>query len=220
MTNRTLNVDDTLYNYILSISKSESAVLASLRKETENVELSIMQIAPEQGHFMSMLIKLTRAQRAIEIGTYTGYSSICIASAMPAEGKLIACDVSEEWTDIAKRYWSQANLDSIIELKLAPALDTLDELLSARHHESFDFIFIDADKINYQHYYERSLQLLRPGGLMLIDNVLWDGKVADASNHETDTTAIRDFNQTLKLDARIDLSVLPVADGLSLVLKK
>ncbi len=220
MSNRTLNLNDDLYRYLLSVSATESDLLSALRKETENVELSIMQIAPEQGHFMSFLVKLMGAKRAIEIGSYTGYSAICIASVMPADGYLLACDLSKEWTDIARRFWSQAKLDSIIELKLAPALETLEKLLSDDQQGSFDFIFIDADKINYDHYYEQSLKLLRSGGLMLIDNVLWSGKVADRENHDIDTIAIRELNLKLKSDARIHLSVLPVADGLSLVLKK
>lgn len=220
MSNRTLNLNDALYDYLISVSASESDLLASLREETRSVELSIMQIAPEQGHFMSLLVRLLGVKRAIEIGSYTGYSAICIASAMPEDGYLLACDVSEEWTAIARRYWSQARLDSIIKLKLAPALETLDNLLRDNQHDSFDFIFIDADKANYNNYYERSLQLLRPGGLMLVDNVLWSGKVADVKNHDVDTVAIREFNLKLKIDTRIQLSVLPVADGLSLVLKK
>jgi len=220
MSNRTLNLNDTLYDYLISISASESDLLAELREETKSVELSIMQIAPEQGHFMSFLVKLLGVKRVIEIGSYTGYSAICLASAMPKDGYLLACDISEEWTSIARRYWSRAMLDSIIELKLAPALETLDKLLADKQHDSFDFIFIDADKANYNNYYERSLQLLRPGGLMLIDNVLWSGKVADVKNHDLDTVAIRELNLKLKSDTRIQLSVLPVADGLSLVLKK
>ncbi|VAW77448.1 Uncharacterized SAM-dependent O-methyltransferase [hydrothermal vent metagenome] len=220
MSTQTLNLDNTLYNYLLSISPTESKVLTQLRQETESVELSIMQIAPEQGHFMSLLVKLIRAKRVIEIGTYTGYSAICMATALPVEGRLIACDISKEWTDIARRYWTLAELDSIIDLKLAPALNTLNELLADNQQESFDFIFIDADKENYEKYYERSLALLRSGGLMLIDNVLWSGKVADVSNSEAETLAIRELNLKLKVDQRIELSVLPVADGLTLVLKK
>jgi len=220
MSNRTLNLDDDLYSYILSASSRESNLLAQLRKETESVELSIMQIAPEQGQFMAFIVKLIKAKRAIEVGTYTGYSSICVASVMPEEGKLIACDVSEEWTNIAKRYWKQAGLENKIELKLAPAIETLDNLLKDKQHNSFDFIFIDADKAHYDDYYERSLLLLRPGGLIMIDNVLWSGSVADPSVNDEDTAAIRALNKKLKNDDRIELSLLPIADGISLVLKK
>lgn len=220
MSNRTLNLDDNLYSYILSASSRESNLLVELRKETESVELSIMQIAPEQGQFMALIVKLLQAKRAIEIGTYTGYSSICVASAMPEDGKLIACDVSKEWTEIAKRYWKQAAVDNKIELRLAPAIETLDNLLKGKQHNSFDFIFIDADKAHYDDYYERSLSLLRPGGLIMIDNVLWNGSVADPSITDVDTKSIRALNEKLKDDERIELSLLPIADGISLVLKK
>jgi len=219
MTNRTLNIDDNLYNYILASSLRESELLKALRKETEDVELSVMQIAPEQGQFMSLLVKLIGARRAIEIGTYTGYSSICIASALPDDGELIACDISKEWTDIAQRYWSQADLVDKINLHLAPAMETLDNLLVDGQQESFDFIFIDADKTHYDDYYECALKLIRRGGLIVIDNVLWSGAVANDSDTSEDTKAIRALNEKLKNDERIALSLLPVADGISLAVK-
>jgi caffeoyl-CoA O-methyltransferase len=178
-----------------------------------------MQIAPEQGQFMALLVRLTQAKKALEIGVFTGYSSLSIALALPPDGTLTACDVSEEYTAIARRYWQQAGVNDKISLHIAPALDTLEQLLATGQAETFDFVFIDADKQNYLNYYESSLQLVRRGGLIVIDNVLWDGAVADPQNQEPTTLAIRQLNQKLRDDTRIDLSLVPIADGLTLALK-
>jgi predicted O-methyltransferase YrrM len=179
-----------------------------------------MQIAPDQGAFMGLLIQLMGAAKTLEVGVFTGYSSLCIALALPAEGKLVACDVSHKYTAIAQRYWQQAGVDSKIDLHIAPALETLDQLLAAGEANTFDFAFIDADKGNYDGYYERSLQLLRPGGLIAIDNVLWGGRVIDPSDQEAETLAIRALNEKLHKDPRISLSVLSISDGLTLALKR
>jgi predicted O-methyltransferase YrrM len=190
-----------------------------LREETAREKSSNMQIAAEQGQFMALLVRLMAANKALEIGTYTGYSSLCIAMSMPQQGRLICCDTSAQWTAIAQRYWDQAELTHKIDLRLAPALDTLDGLLEEGHEGEFDFAFIDADKQNYLNYYERCLQLLRPGGVVAVDNTLWDGAVADPDNRETDTLAIREFNKRLYKDDRVELSLVPIGDGLSLLRK-
>jgi predicted O-methyltransferase YrrM len=219
MTNKTLGLDDGLYGYLLSVSLRESRILSKLRRETAKLPDSRMQIAPEQGQFMAMLVKLIRAKKCIEVGVFTGYSSLCVALALPPEGKIIACDVSEEWTQIARQYWNEANVAEKIDLRLQPALQTLDALLQEDRAGTFDFAFIDADKGNYPAYYERCMQLLRRGGLIMIDNTLWSGRVADPCNREADTVALRDFNEKLRDDSRIALSLLPIADGLTLALK-
>lgn len=209
-----------LYPYLFDHSVRECELLHRLREETAQDPMSRMQIAPEQGQFMALLIQLTNSKKAIEVGTFTGYSAICVARALPDDGQLICCDLSEEWTNIAKRYWQEAELEDKIQLKLAPALDTLNQLLQNGGENQYDFLFIDADKTNYDHYYERGLSLLRQGGLMAIDNVLWSGRVADNSNQEADTVAIRALNKKLHHDDRVDISMLPVADGLTLVRKR
>ena len=220
MANRTLNLTDALYDYLLSVSLRESEVLQQLRQETATHRMSQMQIAPEQGQFMALLLRLMAAKKVLEIGVFTGYSALCMASVLPDDGQLLACDVSEDYTAIARRYWQLAGVDHKIDLRIAPALKTLDALLAEGHAETFDFAFIDADKSNYPHYYERSLQLIRPGGLIALDNVLWSGRVADPNETQTRTERIRTLNQSLHTDKRIDLSVLPIADGLTLALKK
>jgi caffeoyl-CoA O-methyltransferase len=178
-----------------------------------------MQIGPEQGAFMGLLVELTQAKRAIEIGTFTGYSSLCIAGALPADGKLICCDVSEEYTRIARDYWRRAGLESKIELRLGPAVATLDALIDA-NVEAFDFAFIDADKTNYASYYDRAMQLVRPGGLIAIDNVLWGGAVAKPEENDEDTKAIRAVNEKIRNDDRVTLALVPVGDGLTLARKR
>ena len=220
MSNRTLSIDDRTYDYLCDVSINEPDLLRQLREETAQLEYSVMQISPEQGQFMSLLIKMMAAKRAIEIGTFTGYSALAIAMGLPEDGCLIACDISEEWTAIGKRYWQLAGQADKIDLRLAPAIETLDGLLNYGQAGEFDFAFIDADKQNYLNYYERCLQLLRPGGLIVVDNVLWDGSVADPENQKPDTCSIREFNSFVKSDARIDLSMIPVGDGLSLIGKK
>jgi caffeoyl-CoA O-methyltransferase len=179
-----------------------------------------MQIAPDQGQFMALLIRLIGAKKALEVGVFTGYSSLCIALALPPDGKLIACDISEEYTSIAKRYWQKAGVTDRIDLRIAPALETLDQLLVAGQANTFDFAFIDADKENYTNYYERALQLVRPGGLIAVDNVLWGGAVADPSVQDESTQAIRAFNQKLHRDERVSLSLVTIADGLTLAMKQ
>lgn len=220
MANRTVQLNDELHAYLLGISLREPKILNDLRKETAQLDMSIMQIAPEQGQFMSLLMQLTGARRAIEIGVFTGYSTLCMAMPMPADGKIIACDINREWTGMAQRYWQQAGQADKIELHLAPANETLTSLLENGQAGSFDFAFIDADKPNYRNYYEACLQLVRPGGLIAIDNVLWGGSVIDENDQSEDTCAIRELNTLLQDDARVDISMLPVGDGLTLAMKK
>ena len=220
MSTRTISVDDRLYDYLLGVSLREPGVLSRLRAETLKLPQAGMQIAPEQGQFMALLVKLTGARSILEIGTFTGYSALAMALALPAGGRLIACDVSDEWTALARRYWREAGVEGRIELRLAPALDTVRSLLGEGGAGSFDLVFIDADKGNYLAYYEASLELLRSGGLVLIDNTLWDGRVADPANDEDNTLAIRAFNAALHDDARIDLSLVPIGDGMTLARKR
>ena len=219
MSNRTLSIDDRIYDYLLGVSVQEPDLLKQLREETADIEYSEMQIAPEQGQFMALLTKLIGARRALEIGTYTGYSSISIARALPDDGKLICCDDSEEWTAIARKYWQLAGLEQRIELILGDANQTLQQMLKEGAAGTFDFIFIDADKQNYLDYYELSLHLLREGGLIAVDNTLWSGDVADPANTEPSTRAIRHFNEMLSQDQRVEISLVPIGDGLTLVRK-
>ncbi|MBE9561216.1 MAG: class I SAM-dependent methyltransferase [Proteobacteria bacterium] len=220
MSNRTLSIDDRIYDYLCDVTVNEPEILRQLRTETAQLEYSVMQIAPEQGQFMSLLIKLMGAKRAIEIGTFTGYSSICVASAMPDDGKLICCDISPQWTDIAEKYWALTGLENKIDLHIQPAEQTLQTLLDDGAEKSFDFIFIDADKQNYIKYYEMALRLLRKGGIIAIDNTLWSGAVADPENIEPGTRAIRRFNDMLRDDDRVSQSLLTIGDGLTLILKE
>jgi caffeoyl-CoA O-methyltransferase len=194
--------------------------LAELREETSQLPSAGMQVSPEQGQFMRLLAELIGARRALEVGVFTGYSSISVALALPPDGELIACDVSAEYTDIARRYWRRAGVEQRIGLKLGPALATLDELLAKGQAESFDFAFIDADKENYLAYYERALQLLRRGGLLAVDNVLWGGSVADPANQKPSTQAIRALNERLHGDERVSISLVPIRDGLFLARKR
>ncbi len=219
MSNKAINMTEGLYEYLLSVSLREPPLLKRLREETTRERYARMQIAPDQGQFMALLVKLMGAKKALEIGVFTGYSALSVALALPADGKLIACDVSEEWTGIARRYWQEAGVAHKIDLRLAPALATLDQLLRDGQAGTFDFAFIDADKTNYDNYYERTLQLLRAGGLMVIDNVLWSGDVANPAIQDDDTRALRALNEKLHHDPRIALSMIPVADGLTLALK-
>jgi predicted O-methyltransferase YrrM len=220
MTKKTLGLDNPVYDYLLSVSLREPNILQQLRDETAHLPMAMMQISPEQGQFMALLVQLLGATKTLEIGVFTGYSSLCVALALPPNGEIVACDVSEEYTAIARRYWQAAGVADKIDLRLAPALDTLDKLLAAGQDETFDFAFIDADKANYEKYYERSLQLIRPGGLIAIDNVLWSGKVADAQVQDNQTKCIRAFNEKLYHDERVTLSLVPIADGLTLALKR
>ncbi len=220
MANKTLGIEPQLYNYLLSVSLREPEILSQLREETAQHPMAMMQIAPEQGQFMALLVQLMGAKKTLEVGVFTGYSSLAVALALPPEGRVVACDVSEEFTAIALRYWQAAGVSDKIDLHIAPAMETLDQLLAAGEAETFDFAFIDADKSNYDGYYERSLQLVRPGGLILIDNVLWSGKVADTEVQDNRTTKIRALNEKLHQDQRINLSLVPIADGLTLAHKK
>jgi len=220
MTKKTLGLDNQLYDYLLSASLRESEILQQLREETARLPNAVMQIAPEQGQFMALLVQLLGATKTLEVGVFTGYSSLCVALALPPNGKIVACDVSEEYTTVARRYWEAAGVTDKIDLRLAPALETLDELLASEQAETFDFAFIDADKRNYEGYYERSLQLIRPGGLIAIDNVLWSGRVADPQVHDNSTQALRALNEKLHHDERVTLSLVPIADGLTLARKR
>ncbi|BAY34731.1 O-methyltransferase family protein [Nostoc carneum NIES-2107] len=219
MTNQTQGLEPNLYNYLLSVSLREPEILAQLRQETAQHPMARMQIAPEQGQLMAFLVQLIGAKKTLELGVFTGYSTLVVALALPSDGKIVACDVSEEFTAIARRYWQQAGVTDKIDLHIAPALDTLDKLLQVGEAETFDFAFIDADKSNYDAYYERSLQLIRPGGVIAIDNVLWSGRVADPQVQDNRTKKIRAFNQKLHQDPRINLSLVPIADGLTLAVK-
>ncbi len=215
-----LQLTDRLYAYLLKASLRDDSLLRRLRRETARLPRGAMQIPPEQGQFMGLLVELVGARKAIEIGTFTGYSSISIARALPRDGTLICCDISEEFTGIARRYWKEAKLSHKIRLKLGPALDSLDAMIAQGEGGSFDFAFIDADKGNYRKYYERCLKLVRRGGLIAIDNVLWGGSVADPRMRDPETRAIRALNTALKQDRRVSVSLLPVADGLTLARKR
>ncbi|MBD2446467.1 class I SAM-dependent methyltransferase [Nostoc sp. FACHB-152] len=219
MTTQTLGLEANVYEYLLSVSVRESEILTQLRQETAQHPMGRMQIAPEQGQLLALLVKLLGAKKTLEIGVFTGYSSLVVALALPPTGKVVACDISEEFTAIARRYWQQAGVAEKINLHIGPAMDTLDQLLADGEAATFDFAFIDADKSNYDGYYERSLQLVRPGGLIAIDNVLWSGRVADPQVQDNRTRKIRAFNQKLHQDSRVNLSLIPIADGLTLARK-
>ena len=220
MSNRTIVLSDALYEYMLSVSLREPDVLNRLREETAKMPQHKMQISPEQGQFMALLVELTGARRCLEIGTFTGYSALSVALALPEDGRLIACDISEEFTSLAKAYWQESGVAGKIDLRLGPALETLDTLIADGESGAFDFAFIDADKVNYQGYFQRALDLTRTGGLILVDNVLWSGAVADPARNDDDTEAIRAFNLALADDPRISLSLVPIGDGLTLARKR
>ncbi len=220
MSRRTLSLTDAVYDYLVEVSLREADVLRRLREETAALEQADMQIGPEQGQFMALLLEATGALSALEVGTFTGYSALAMALALPREGRVLTCDVSEEWTAVARRYWAEAGVAHKIELRLAPAGDTLAELVADGRADTFDFAFIDADKQGYDTYFERALELVRPGGLIALDNVLWSGRVADPSDHDADTEAIRRLNARLKDDERVSLSLVPIGDGLTLARKR
>jgi predicted O-methyltransferase YrrM len=220
MSNRTITLNDALYEYLLDVSLREPPLLRELREETAALPNRSMQIAPEQGQFMALLARLTAARRCLEIGVFTGYSSLAVALALPEEGRIVACDVSEEWTSVARRYWRAAGVEHKVDLRLAPALDTLDAMIAEGLAATFDLAFIDADKEGYLAYYERALQLLHPGGLVLVDNTLWSGRVADPEVGDADTVALRHFNEVLHRDERVDLALVPIGDGLTLARKR
>ncbi|MBV8167737.1 MAG: class I SAM-dependent methyltransferase [Alphaproteobacteria bacterium] len=213
---RRLAIDDALYDYLLDHGTRETEAQRRLRAETATIRGAGMQISPEQGQLMGLLVRLIGAKRALEIGTFTGYSALTVALALPPDGRLLCGDVNEAWTEVARRHWEAARVAAKIELRLAPALETLAELRAQRQDGSFDFAFIDADKDNYDAYYEHCLVLVRPGGLIAIDNVLWSGRVLDAKDRSADTQALRALNAKLKDDKRIDLTMVPIGDGLTL----
>lgn len=220
MTGKNIQLTDGLHRYLLDVSLREPPILSRLREETARLPLARMQIAPEQGQFMALLVQLLQARRVLEVGVFTGYSSLSMALAMPADGHLVACDLSDEWTATARRYWNEAGVADRIELRLGPALSTLDALLDSGAADSFDMAFLDADKTRYDAYYERALRLLRRGGLLLIDNVLWSGRVIDSQAQDDDTLALRVLNEKIHADERVSISMLPLADGLTLVMKR
>lgn len=220
MTDRRLQITDHLHRYLVEHSVREPQVLARLRAATASLPAARMQIGPEQGQLMALLAKLIDARRCIEIGVFTGYSSLAVALALPADGRILACDVSDEWTSIARRFWREAGVEHKIELKLQPALRTLEERLAEGEAARYDFAFIDADKPAYDTYYELLLKLLRPGGLIALDNTLWSGAVANPNDREPNAVALRALNDKLHRDERIDLSLLPIGDGLTLARKR
>jgi len=221
MSRRSLDLDDTVYHYLVAHSVREHPAQAALRAATASHPRAGMQISPEQGQLMALLVKLIGARRTIEIGVFTGYSALTVALALPADGRVLACDVSDEYTRVGKPFWQQAGVAGKIDLRLAPALQTLDAQLAAGEAGRFDFAFIDADKTSYDAYYERCLQLVRAGGLITIDNTLWGGSVArKASADDQDTLALQRLNDKLHTDERVDLSLLPIGDGLTLARKR
>lgn len=221
MSNRTINITDKLYAYLLENGVRESDVAKELRSVTkETIQWHQMQISPEQGAFMAILIRLMGAKRCLEVGTFTGYSALVVAEALPEDGRVIACDVSEEWTSIGRQYWEKAGLAHKIDLRLAPGMDTLNQLLAEGESGKFDFAFIDADKSNYDGYYECCLKLLRTGGLIAIDNVLWNGGVVNDDLQDKDTLAIRAINRKVIADERVDTTLTPIGDGLTLAIKR
>jgi caffeoyl-CoA O-methyltransferase len=220
MSNRTIALSDRLHDYYQRVSLREPEVLRALREETAGLPGAGMQISPEQGQLMRLLVELTGTRRAVECGTYTGYSALCVALAMGPEGRLVTCDINPETTAVARRYWRQAGVAERIDLRLGPALATLDQLVQSGGAGQFDFGFIDANKEDYDGYYEGLLKLLRPGGLLAIDNVLWGGDVADPSKTDAETTAIRALNEKVHGDRRVEISMLPIGDGLTLARKR
>jgi predicted O-methyltransferase YrrM len=219
MSNQTLNLTPELYDYLQKVSVRETAVLQKLRLQTAKMSTAGMQISPEQGQFMRLLIELMGAKKTLDIGTFTGYSALSVALALPAGGKVIACDINREWAGIAERFWVMGGVADKIELRLGPAVDTLRGLVEAEAG-TFDFVFIDADKVNYLQYYELSLQLVRVGGLIAVDNVLWGGEVADPLIRDENTQSIRELNERIYGDERVSLSLVPIGDGLTLARRR
>src|SRR5262245_64315918 len=220
MSATTLAVTDAIRDYLLAVTVRESPLLARLREETQRLPSGGMQISPEQGRFMAFLTELTGAKRYLEVGVFTGYSSLSVALAMPADGRVVACDRSDEWTQVARRYWREAGVEEKIELRLGFALETLDGLLASGARGTFDFVFIDADKESALEYYERGLELLRKGGLFAFDNALWAGRVADQKNNEPSTLGVRALNQRASNDPRVSATLVPIGDGLLLATKR
>lgn len=221
MSIQTLNLTEDLYRYLCSVGVRDRKILQELRAENAQHPRAVMQIAPEQGQFMGLLVQLLGVKKALEVGVFTGYSSLIVAMALPEDGQLIACDISDDYTAIARKYWSKAGVADKVDLRIAPALDTLDQLIAEGHSNSFDFAFIDADKGNYNNYYERALQLLRPGGLIAVDNALWSGRVANPVEAQDNRTKhIHGLNEKIHGDERVSMSLIPIADGLMLAMKR
>ncbi|CAI8869608.1 O-methyltransferase MdmC [Pseudomonas chlororaphis] len=220
MTARTLNLDDALYHYLLDVSLRETPLLHRLRDETQALPMARWQVAPEQGQFLALLVKLIGARRVLEVGTFTGYSALSMAAALPDDGQLICCDIPGDYNATARRYWQEAGVGGRIELRLAPALETLAKIEQEEGEGGFDLVFIDADKANYPAYLESALRLLRVGGLAVFDNTLWSGRVLEENPQSEDTRAIQALNRALKDDPRVDLSLLPLGDGLTLCRKR
>jgi predicted O-methyltransferase YrrM len=220
MANKTIGISEDLHEYVVRVGAREPEVLARLREETAALPSHRMQIAPEEGALLAMLAELTGARRCLEVGTFTGYSALAVALRLPDDGTMVCCDVSEEWTAIGRRYWAEAGVGDRIDLRIAPATDTLDALLAEGEADSFDFAFVDADKTGYDAYYERLLRLVRPGGVIVFDNVLWDGAVLDEDPQDDDTRAIQALNAKLAADERVSLCLIPVADGVTLARRR
>jgi len=220
MASKTHFMDQKVLRYVVEHSLRDAPLLAELRAETATLTQGGMQVPPEQGQFLALMVQATGATRCIEVGTFTGYSALCVAQALPANGKLVCCDVSEEWTNIGRRYWERAGVAGKIDLRIAPATETLDRMLSAGEAGHYDFAFIDADKPNYQPYYERCLRLIRTGGLIAFDNTLWSGAVADDADQSESTRALRALNDKLHHDERVSVSLLSIGDGVTLALKR
>lgn len=220
MSSRSIGLSDALQAYLGEVSLREPPILARLREETAPMEMANMQVSPEQGQFMALMAKLIGARQALEIGVFTGYSALAMALALPEDGRLVACDTSPEWTAIGMRYWQEAGVSHKIDLHVRPALETLERLRAAGGDETFDIAFIDADKVGYRAYYEEALALLRPGGLVMLDNMFRAGRVLDPGGSDEDTRAIKAINAFLKTDERVDLSLVPISDGLTLARKR
>jgi predicted O-methyltransferase YrrM len=213
-------LSDELHAYVVQFGVREPPILTRLREETARLPEQDMQIAPEQGALMALLVEMIGARRCLELGTFTGYSSLAVALALPPDGRIVCCDVSKEWTDVARRYWADAGVEDRVELRLAPAMETLEKLLADGQADTFDFAFLDADKRNYPAYYERILSLLRPGGLLCVDNVFWGGDVVRAEVDDEDVRAVRALNERVAIDDRVTISTVPIADGLTLARKR
>ena len=220
MSSQTLSLNTKIYDYLLKNIHQESEAMKGLREITHaTLQMSVMQVSPEQASFMALLCRILNARKTIEVGTFTGYSALAVAEVLPDDGTIVACDVSDEWTRVGKPFWEQAGVSHKIDLRLAPANDTLNTLIKEGHEDSFDFGFIDADKSNYQSYYEKCLILIRPGGVVAVDNVLWGGRTADPQIQDQSTTAIRTLNERIASDARVFSTMIPIGDGLTLAQK-
>ena len=222
MSNETLMLTPQVYDYLVRQGVREPSVLRNLREATARQvgAAAGMQIAPEQGAFMAMLVSLIGARKTLDVGAFTGYSAAAVALALPDDGTVVACDISDKWSGLARKYWDKAGVADKIDLRIAPATQTMDALVDASEGGTFDFIFLDAEKTEYEAYYKRALVLARPGGLIAVDNVLWSGRVADDTVMDADTVAIRVFNEMVRHDDRVTLSMVPIADGLTLAQKK